>query len=628
MRKPHFLRGNKATRLPSRLVFFDTETLSVPLSDTESEARLDFGWACYVRRYQSDKWSDPVWLRFTRPGELWTFIASKVPDSTRLFAYAHNLSFDHVVCKGFSALPKRGWKLKKSIIESPPVSLKYVSGTRTIQLLDTLNYFRIPLKELGKSIGLDKYDMPPEDASQEDKDTYCKRDVEIILRAMLNYLDLVKSWDLGNYAITQASQSFNVYKHRFMHHPIFIDCNERALDISRKAYYGGRTECFKVGEIAESLYLYDINSQYPYVMREHEYPTMIVTVINRVEEAELRGLLEQYCLCAHVRVKTREAVYPFNTGERLIFPIGEFETYLSTPELAYALQHGHIQEVMSCAVYEKAPIFRDYVDYFYSKRQEYKDSGNDTMSYFCKIFMNSLYGKFGQTGQKYQWVAYANSDGIELWEEIDHETKARRKMRQYAGLIEEKAESIESRESHPAIAAHVTAYARMLLWQYKKQAGHKNCYYVDTDSLLVNAKGQGRLAPMIDSKRLGALKLELETANATLYSPKDYVIGERVKHKGVKPRAQDLGNATFRQDQFSTLAGLLRRGNLDVFVIKQVVKRLTREYRKGIVESNGAVTPFLLKANQGALPWQKTGSPKPKPPRKPSGNGRRSKNCS
>jgi hypothetical protein len=546
------------------------------------------------------QWSEPDWKRFTTAGEFWSFVISHAKPGTKLYVFAHNTTFDFVVSKGFRTLPKRGWKLRSSIIDGPPFSLKYTNGSATIHVLDTLNYFRSSLAELGKSIGLAKLDMPDSNAPESIQDTYCKRDVEIICRAMLNYISIVKDWRLGNFAITQAAQSFAAFRHRFMQAPIYIDDHDHTLNLSRKAYYGGRVECYRLGEIREPLYLLDINSQYPYVMQAHKYPCRIENSCRNVTLSELSRWLKTYAITARCIVKTNEPVYPVNDGERLIFPVGEFETHLSTPELTYALAHSHIVKVSDAAIYNQAHLFQPYVEYFYRKRLEYRAQGNETLSYFCKIFMNSLYGKFGQNGRKFQRIGPAPDDTVRVWAEYCERTGETIHMRQYAGLIEEKMRDGEAKESFPAIAAHVTAYARMLLWAYIQRAGRENVYYVDTDSLLINAAGYATLKTAVDGQRLGALKLELGAESAVLHGAKDYEFGNLLKRKGIRPKATLVAPDTWEQDQFATMKGLLRRGNIDDFIIRRTRKHLTREYQKGRVMAGGKIVPLTITPSQGA----------------------------
>ena len=51
-------------------------------------------------------------------------------------------------------------------------------------------------------------------------------------------------------------------------------------------------------------------------------------------------------------------------------------------------------------IYDQAPIFKAYIEYFYNRRLQAKADGNEAGSYMFKLMMNALYGKFGQNGRQ------------------------------------------------------------------------------------------------------------------------------------------------------------------------------------------------------------------------------------
>ncbi|KKN12319.1 hypothetical protein LCGC14_1017710 [marine sediment metagenome] len=591
MRRSHILRKNDRSEYPTRMLFFDTETRPNKIGDGLNESRLWFGWGCYIRRKQDAEWSEGDWLRFTSKAQFWEWIISKAKEKTRLYVYAHNMEFDFTVVSGFAYFERNGWETKTAIIEGPPTILSFKKGERTITFICTLNYFRSSLDFLGKSIGFAKLPMPEAKASKEEWDKYCKQDVEVCKEAVKNLIGLVQGWDLGNFKSTLASQAFTAFRHRFMNHSILIDDNEKALDISRQSYCGGRTECFRIGEIAEPVFYLDINSQYPSVMRENVYPVKLAKVIREPSISELQDLLTRLLAVAIVDIDTKVSFFPLKHEGRLIFPVGQFTATLATPELALALQYEVVTRVRRVAVYHSAPIFTDFVDFFYAKRMEERAKGNKALEYMLKIMLNSLYGKFGQSGRKYETLGKSADTEIKVWSEIDADTGQIYRMRQFAGLIQSLSMEGESFDSHPAIASHVTSYARILLLRYMLQAGWENVYYTDTDSLVCNEEGYSRLARYIDPNRLGYLKAEHEGVYMRINGAKDYVLDGVEKIKGVRKTAQFLHEGKYAQPVFVGFKGMLRRGNLNQQVIRDGEKNLTREYRKGILNVDGSVSP-------------------------------------
>jgi len=450
------------------------------------------------------------------------------------------------------------------------------------------------LAKVGEYVGHEKLPMPDMDAGRTAWDEYCQGDVLILVAAMQRYWRMVVEWDLGNFTLTLASQAWGAYRHRFMQTPLWIDNDEYALKLSRKGYLGARTEAFKIGEVEERVYCLDINSQYPYVMGQTPVPTELVSMVTRTNLTELERLLDSHCIVADVTLKTTAANFPKKIPGWTIFPVGEFRTVLNTPELELAVAQGAIVQVHKMALYNKAIIFKDYVNFFWEKRLAARQTGDQSLDWLCKLFLNNLYGKTGQSGRKYSEEYRVDNQDIKTWREYDPADQTIHHYRQFAGIVEELSREPESRESFPAIAGHITSAARRYLLEHIDQAGWANTFYTDTDSLFVNETGFRNLSGRISDHQLGWLKHEWTSDELLIHGCKDYSIGGALKRKGVRANAETLGPNEFRQDQFRGLKGMVQHKDLDHMIISKVTKTLTREYRKGVVEAGGIVRPLVF----------------------------------
>ena len=594
MRRAHWLRANHKSEYPHDCVWFDTETNEERVSLGAVRHVLDFGHAAYRRRLRGGVWSHPKWIRFTTPGEFWEWVFGLRGGKSRLTLFCHSAAFDLPVLDAFAQLPAAGWELKSAVIDSPPVILSWRREGQTLRVLDTLNFWRQKLAVIGDTMGLPKLPMPARGASRSTWDTYCRRDVEIIMEACLRWFAFLQAHDLGGFAPTIASQAMRAFRHRFMSAPILIDSQPEALALARAAYLGGRVECFRIGKLTGPLTLYDINSQYPHCMSTQRYPTRLMATCRAPNLAELEKWMARYCVVARCQIDTEYPTYPLLHDAKLLFPVGQFETVLTTPELAHALARGRVKEVTEIALYESAPIFWDYVHELYELRLRASYEENAVLEWQCKRMLNALYGKFGQRGRVYETVAQCPDGEISVWTEIDAETGEVRQLRQFGGLIQEQKTEGESRDSHPAIAAHVTAHARMALWGWIERAGRGHVHYVDTDSLLVDAWGASRLATHVHPTRLGQLKEEGVFATGHLYGLKDYRLGAIKRTKGVRAAAHWIDTNTVEQEHWTTLVGLLRKGDLSAPIVEQRVKHLRRIYTKGCVQSDGSIRPLRL----------------------------------
>ena len=593
MRHPHILRRNAGTEQPSQVIFVDVETHDKRLSFDSVQAVLTFGWAAFTQRTPRNQWTDAEWFRFDSAFAFWNWALSKTRAKTKLYMVCHNASFDFPVLEAFNVLQIAGYKLHKAIIEDPPTAFVFRSGDRSICLFDNLNLFRMPLSQIGASFGLSKLKMPGKKASLEAWDTYCRRDVEVLMKGFVDYLAFLEIHDLGNFALTLPSQALTSFRHRFMKHEILIDNNERALELARSSYLGGRCEAFRIGKVAESLHMVDINSMYPFVMFMSPVPYRLDGTSSHVSLDDLGRMLVNRACFADVDIETRVPAFPLKHKGRMIFPVGRFRIPLADPELRLAFNMDAIRNIHSVARYYADVLFDDYVQFFYQRRQLAKAHGDKKTDLMCKLFMNSLYGKFGQNGRKWEKVCDTSEDGIFLWHEIDADTRQVRQFRRFLGVVEELKNESEARDSHPAIASMITSAARLYLWQLIQQAGLEHVIYVDTDSLIVDDVGFHALADKLDSSTLGKLKLEESAPFADIRGLKDYTFGTKNRIKGVRKSAKKIDNTTYTQDSFRGYAGMMQASDLNKVVIRKVTKHLTRKYQKGAVSASGLVLPYL-----------------------------------
>lgn len=598
MRRAHFVKENKTTEYPQQCIWFDCETTQQLVCENTVEHWLSFGYACYMRRHHGRDWTDEEWFKFTTRADFWRWVSSKVREKTKLYLFCHNTSFDLPVLDVLHELPNCGFELRTAIIDAPPTILRFRNGSKCIMILDTLNLWRMPLRYLGQEIGLPKLDMPDNNDLAIEWETYARRDVEIIRTACIKWWDYLERENMGSFAPTLAGQSMKVFRHKYMKHPILIDDNKSALALTREGYYGGRVECFRIGRYKARFRSLDVNSMYPFVMAYNEFPSKLVTHTRYATVNDLSTWIQRYCVTARVRLRTHKPFVPLRDHHKLIFPVGEFEAILSTPEIKYALLDGEILEVLEVAIYERALLFTEMVTDMYYQKQKSKRDGDYVREFLYKKLLNSFYGKWGQSGGK--WIELDNTDDLSCrhWIEIDYESGRMKQYRQLGGLQQMRDTEGESRDSFPAIAAHVTAHARMVLWNLIEQAGLQHTYYCDTDSLLVDDIGFKNLEYKLDEYKLGGLKVAGDYEDIEIWSSKDYRFGQKEKHKGVRKAAVWLDNHNIRQEQWSGLRGLVSSGVVDRPLTKTITKKLSRLYDKGTVLASGEVLPLVFPPNE------------------------------
>lgn len=592
-RRWHKLKPNKAAQKPVCHLFVDVECKLETVSPTAQRHRLWFGWLCHwVRRPDRDK-DTLQYLRFTSVIEFWDIVLSFVTANHPLYMVAHNTAYDFGILEIFDRLEDAGFEMYSIYLGNLSVIQRWRKGKKKIFLLDNCNYFTGSLASLGEAIGYPKMELDILSATEQEADPYCKRDVEIMVKLWQDYYRFLDEHDLGCWGTTVPSQAFRAYRHRFMKHDIVIHADAEALALEREAYHGGRTSVFWTGSLdGGKFYKLDVNSMYPYVMAGASCPSRFYGLREHLTIPGLERKMKRFQVIARVTINTDVPVYPVMLKGHLVHPIGRFDTVLTTPEVRFALEHDHLERVHLVGLYEHDPLFREYVDFFYSLKVRYKREDNKPFYLMAKLYLNALYGKFGQKAETWerfddQPPEVTNADYC-----IDHKTGIRWRVYRFGDRCWRARSTGEANDSFPAIAAHVTAYARLYLWELITKAGREHVFYCDTDSLIVDTVGLSRLADRLDPNDLGALKIEESSTTLDIVCPKHYRLGAEWKRKGVPSKAVALGDDTFACTQFPSFK-TQGRINMDKgFCTKTVIKHLTGRIYDGVVGSDGWVAPL------------------------------------
>jgi len=592
--KHTILRKNHATGIPQRVLYLDTETNQNKETPYNYHS-MKLAWTCSARYNQSGIVQNEQWRFWLNKASMWDYIERLAVDKSTLTVFAHNVFFDLQASEFFNIFPEKGWIHDFFYERGLTYILVIKKDDRRINFLSTTNFFDLKLKAIGEMIGLEKLGVDFEKATLDELTIYCRRDVEIIKKTVEHYFSLIIKHDLGQFSKTRASQAFRAYRHKFMNNKIYIHDNDEVKELERRAYYGGRVECFEYGKVKNGPFVtLDINSMYPFVMSYLRLPCQLIEYKKGLAVEDLTNRLDSFACVADVILDTDIPVYPVRKNNKLIFPIGEIATSLCSPELKFALAHGHVKHVLSAATYHQEQLFTDYIKYFYDLKEHYKRGKQPAMTWFVKYFLVSLYGKFGQrriimeecedhTGIGYErLLVYDQLKGVFL-----HEYKLFNKWIAEVGIE-------EHTKSFSAIAAHVTSEARLVLWRIIEDIGVDHVLYCDTDSIKIRKCDFKNISWPVNDYKLGALKLEKEDKRLELWGAKSYITESKRVIKGVPVTAKMIDKFHY---EYYTWYKQMTHMNLKEskrFITRKTLKAVIPSYDKGTITPNGKILPFRL----------------------------------
>lgn len=391
---------------------------------------------------------------------------------------------------------------------------------------DSLNIFQqTRLKDFGNKLEIDYAKMEAETRD----DPNIRAEISRYLR-----VDCVDLWNnLARYfaqygrGLTQAGAAMRVWSKMAKVKP--PRQTKEQFKRYKPYYYGGRVECFQSGVKTKKCTVVDRNSAYPHAMlSRHPFSTDgIVSDTLPVESEIERSLIRLQCVS--------EGALPYRsaTGE-LTFPHdGESREYFVTGwEFVAGLEFNAIRKVkiLECHTFPLSIDFQEYIHFFYNKRLEAKAIDDKPENIFCKLFMNSLYGKFGSNpagahggedednpADGYQEYLLASNESIARWSNPKQDGGAYTSYKPWGErtLMIRPLPEFRHTYYNVATAASITGYVRADLFRASRLC--HGLIYMDTDS--VTAEDVSRL-PI--GKALGQWKLELECQRYAVAGKKNY----------------------------------------------------------------------------------------------------------
>lgn len=363
--------------------------------------------------------------------------------------------------------------------------------------------------------------------------------------------------------------------------------NENDDKLFRQFYFGGRNQCFEVGEVkADTLRVYDINSSYPNVMRNYLHPisnqfSVSTELTDLTDFVEVTGY-NHGALCA----KDKQGFLSFT------IPYGTFKT--TGHELRAALETGtfEIEKIETAYTSAEHTSFAEFVDYYYNKRLECAALAADLRArgdiggaldqelyvLFWKLVLNSGYGKFALNPEEFKEWCITEADFLAL----DHDIWT--PSIQTGDYIFWEKPALRKSYYNVATGASITGAARAYL--LKGLAKAHRAIYCDTDSIICES-----LDVESDSKILGAWKKEAEADTIYIAGKKLYALYENgkpfVDAKGKEKKASKGVKLTCEEIRRVALGDTVEYANpFPAFKLDggaEFVKRAIRRTDRGII---------------------------------------------
>ena len=401
--------------------------------------------------------------------------------------------------------------------------------TKKVTIYDSLKLLNFSVEEIAKSFDLPirkleldyqtkreiGHELTPHEID------YIRNDVEIMSRALdIFFNDANPKMTIGSSALDSYKGSNLNFRNDFPELPIEVDA-----DI-RESYKGGFTYLNPIykNKVTGAGIVFDVNSLYPSILYNKELPYGIPEPFDGKYQYDPNYPLYTQMITCRFKIKPGKIpsiqikhTFGFMGNEYLEESGDEPVTLvLTNPDLELFFEQYDVidPEFVSGWKFKSAKgMFKDYIDYWSEKKIQAKKDGKKAQYLIAKLYMNSLYGKFGTNPKGSKQMPVMTDNGVE-----------------YVYLPEETRKPI-----YVAIASFVTAIGRKQIveqsqairdWSIKKK-GYDAYIYSDTDSIhaLIDNKEVDELKHIIDvdDYRLGALKKESEFIKGKYLRQKCYI---------------------------------------------------------------------------------------------------------
>lgn len=264
--------------------------------------------------------------------------------------------------------------------------------------------------------------------------------------------------------------------------------------------------------IDEDVYVYDINSMYPWIYSTMPMPDIrTIRPVDSLAKDDL-GFVMISRVVARVKpnkmplIKLKTGIkHPNSSHYQPVLSINRLFV-LTNLEYQYLLENYDIKELGEVKFLkadenkELHEAFSKFCQYWYKQKKDGRKDGDKTKEWFAKLMLNSLYGKFGQFESKYENYHLEANDN-DILEKAD---------------VSKYVDSMW--DADLAVASYITAYGRVKLANDINTVGLDRFCYCDTDSLHVI----GEAKELDVGLELGQWKLEGISSRSKYIQPKTY----------------------------------------------------------------------------------------------------------
>lgn len=555
--KGHYVKPARRCVTPSVLFSVCVEPHAEPCSGREDTENRTWG-RCHAwkSRRHGNRWATPTEFTTYDPLELWAWMHSNARRNSRNYVVSPVASdtltlaqwWEEIVSTGTAwepvgskrtGAPEDGTtRFRRLVLRGTPDIIDYTRyGYRWIWLSGR-QYLPLEEEQISSHLGIPWIDTKEPDPDHGRLLRTARERSHLWMRAFLQLTDWWQANSTSSWGFTAGQLAMGVMRSHLEPKALCTHNCPRTHQLERRAAFGGRCSTWYVGDVGpvqESgtvatpaparskygridgpLFLLDIRSMYPTILRDQTFPVRRFSYRENVPTRELLEHCRTYGVIASVTMETGVAEYPVRSGTRITYPTGKFQTTLTGPELVQAGKDGKLLKCHEMALYDTAPVFKKAAGALIDMRERARADGNWAWEFFAKLLGNSMGGKLAQT--RGRWLERRKmGPAVEWGEWFEGRGKGGkpRRFRAVAGLVWEWVTDEQGAGPHTAAFDYLTAYGRLWMRRLRAMCPIESVISQDTDGIWV-------LSPAVDALRKNGVTFGDSAGDIRIASASEY----------------------------------------------------------------------------------------------------------
>ena len=373
------------------------------------------------------KQNDPSFFQYGDDIESFMiYLSTLSQDVSKL--YFHNLKFDGIFIIDYLLKHNWHWKLsKKECVENDFTTVisgdgkfylidlyfrKHGKVKKHVAIQDSLKLLNMSVEGIAKSFKLEQqkgdidYDAHNIDNTPitEEEISYLQNDVQIVANGLAHFFDFApEKMTIGSCALTDyidhiSKKNFKCY---------FPELNDNQDALIRRSYKGGFTAVneARAGELIENGQVYDVNSLYPSVMYDCPLPYgEPIRFEGEYYPNNKYTLYVQEIQCSFKLKKNKIPIIQIKKSmsycgtQYLKKSDGIVNLVLTNVDLELIKEHYDLIIYEYCGGYmfkASTQLFKTWINKWFAIKEQATIDHNAGLRTTAKLFLNSLYGKFG-----------------------------------------------------------------------------------------------------------------------------------------------------------------------------------------------------------------------------------------